>query len=119
MDTESAKKYKPDFPLDGFKAKTSGFAVFDFQINPNGIPQNVTLAAVSDKMGRAFERESKKALRRLKFTLTEEWRLSCSQQKYRIGYAYRLMSACTYQEFPKPIINVCATGMIEKIHGPF
>jgi hypothetical protein len=119
LDPNSAKTYKPNFPVDGFKAKTSGFAVFDFLIDENGKPKDIINVAVSDKASNAFRNESQKALRRLKFTLTDEWASSCANQRYRIGYAFRLMTDCSYKEFPKPTINVCVTGVMEKIHGVF
>jgi len=115
MDEESAKNYKLEFPLEGSKASTSGYTVFDFQIDENGAPKNIEAVAFTSKAKSAFKRQSLKKLTSLKFNLSDEWLKSCSNQKYRIGYAYRLMSDCPHTEFPKPIVNICVTGMMEVI----
>ena len=115
MNENSFKTYKPFFPTDGFIAKTSGYAVFDFQLDENGSPKNIEIVAVSKKAKTSFKKASLKKLKDIKFDLSEDWLKSCKEQTYRIGYAYRLMSPCTNKEFPKPIINVCVVGEMQEI----
>ncbi|MFO1389121.1 hypothetical protein [Cellvibrio sp.] len=109
---KTLKFYRPEFPLEGFRAETSGYAVFDFQIDETGSTKNIEFITGSEKVQYGFKRNSLISLKRIKFDVTDEWLQSCKEQRYRIGYAYHLMSNCTYKEFPKPIINVCVTGEI-------
>lgn len=114
IDQTSNKETKFDIPTEAFRERKVVYAVYDFQIDKEGNVIDVELASPQAK--KYFVRNSKKALNNLKFTVDTEWLNNCLEQKYRIGYAFRIMSSCTYKEFPAPIINMCANGVAVKIN---
>lgn len=105
----SVKTYVPDFPAAAFPKKLQGWAVFDFKINASG---NTIIVGAVDQSDLIFKKQAAKALKKLSFTVSANWESTCASQVYRIGYAFRLMSECVGNEFPKPIIGVCTVGVM-------
>jgi hypothetical protein len=108
---KSIEEYVPEFPANAFPKQIQGWAVFDFKIDTAG---HTVIEKVVGKSNSIFEKQALKALKKLDFVVPNNWGATCENQVYRIGYAFRLMSECTGNEFPKPIIGVCTVGtMIE------
>ncbi len=109
---KSIKKYIPEFPFNGAKNKSQGWAVLDFKINTDG---KTTIVKTVDQSHSIFQKQAIKALKKLSFIVPDNWNATCVEQVYRIGYAFRLMSECSGNEFPKPIIGVCTVGLMVEI----
>lgn len=109
LSPESIKNHVPDYPGMAIRRQYQGWAVFDFKIDNNG---NTKFIEPINQSHAVFKKQSLKYLEKLTFTVPENWESTCAHHVYRIGYAFRINSQCTYHEFPIPIINICATGTL-------
>jgi TonB family protein len=103
----------PTYPIAEARNGNSGFAVFDFQIDANGKPQNVEI--VASQPAKAFTEHSANALRKIKFSVNQKWAQTCTSQKFRIGYQYAFNAECDPKVFPTNMQSVCTTGYIVRM----
>ncbi len=108
--TEKSKNsYKPEFPSKAMKKKIQGYSILEFKIDLSGRTLLTKSIVSTDKI---FEKQAINSLNNLKFVVPNDWGVTCADQIYRIGYAFRILKGCTGNEFQKPIINICTVGMI-------
>jgi len=114
LDPNVKQEVRPAVPTKDIISGNIGYVVYDFRLDNSGHVKNIELVTPTSK--KSFIINSQKTLENLKFSLPAEWESNCALQKYRIGYAFRIMTECTYHEFPAPIINVCSEGIIQKLN---
>ena len=105
--------FRPEFPMDQARKGNSGFAVMDFQIDDSGKANNIEIIASAPES--AFSNHSASALKKMNFSVDQNWIQTCSAQKFRFAYLYFHSAECNPKAFPPDIPTICVTVYITRL----
>lgn len=115
LDPSLKQEPRPEFPEASIRGGITGYVIYDFRINSSGHPEDIEF--VTAKPRTIFEGNSRAALMKLVFSVDTR-NSACLNQKYRVSYAYHLMSPCASNEFPSDMTAICTSAYFKRASNP-